>query len=104
MCGADLLGGARGTGGRQRDDGEDLAGQAVEGVGLDDLGEHRLKDLSRPLRLYQIVADGLTADFPPLRTLEYPADDLLGRVGDRRRRFSAARRRWRVLARLVRRA
>jgi class 3 adenylate cyclase len=28
-----------------------LAGQAIEGVGLDDLGEHRLKDLSRPMRL-----------------------------------------------------
>ena len=58
-----------------------LAGQAVEGVGLDDLGEHRLKDLSRPMRLHQIVADGLTADFPPLRTLEYPPTNLLGEWG-----------------------
>jgi class 3 adenylate cyclase/tetratricopeptide (TPR) repeat protein len=33
------------------------------------LGEHRLKDLERPLRLYQIVADGLEADFPPVRGL-----------------------------------
>jgi predicted ATPase/class 3 adenylate cyclase len=58
-----------------------LAGQAIEGVGLDDLGEHRLKDLSRPMRLHQIVADGLTADFPPLRTLEYPPTNLLGQSG-----------------------
>ena len=58
-----------------------LAGHAIEGVGLDDLGEHRLKDLSRPMRLHQIVADGLTADFPPLRTLEYPPPSLLGDWG-----------------------
>ena len=35
-----------------------------------DLGEHRLKDLSRPIRLYQLVEDGLAETFPPLRTLE----------------------------------
>lgn len=38
-------------------------------VGLRDMGEHRLKDLNRPVRLYQLVMDGLTSDFPPLRTL-----------------------------------
>ena len=36
---------------------------------LRDLGQHRLKDLERPLHLFQLVADGLDADFPPLRTL-----------------------------------
>jgi predicted ATPase/class 3 adenylate cyclase len=35
-----------------------------------DLGEHRLKDLTQPQRLYQLVAPGLETDFPPLRTLE----------------------------------
>jgi predicted ATPase/class 3 adenylate cyclase len=35
-----------------------------------DLGEHRLKDLSAPQRLYQLVIPGLDADFPPLKTLE----------------------------------
>jgi predicted ATPase len=34
-----------------------------------DLGEHRLKDLIRPERIYQLVAPGLPSDFPPLRTL-----------------------------------
>jgi class 3 adenylate cyclase len=43
------------------DDEEDL------GVSLQDLGEHRLKDLDRPVRLYQAAADGLPADFPPIR-------------------------------------
>ena len=32
-----------------------------------DLGEQRLKDLDRPVRLYQAAADGLPASFPPLR-------------------------------------
>jgi predicted ATPase/class 3 adenylate cyclase len=38
------------------------------GVALDDLGEHRLKDLERPEQLYQVVADELAAEFPPLRS------------------------------------
>jgi predicted ATPase/class 3 adenylate cyclase/DNA-binding CsgD family transcriptional regulator len=41
-----------------------------EGVSLRDLGEHRLKDLGRPIRLFQLLISGLPADFPPLRTLE----------------------------------
>jgi predicted ATPase/class 3 adenylate cyclase/Tfp pilus assembly protein PilF len=40
------------------------------GVTLRDLGEHRLKDLIRPERVYQVMAPGLPADFPPLRSLE----------------------------------
>jgi predicted ATPase/class 3 adenylate cyclase len=35
-----------------------------------DLGEHRLKDLSAPQRIFQLVFEGLQRDFPPLRTLE----------------------------------
>jgi class 3 adenylate cyclase len=42
----------------------------VEGVELEDLGEHRLKDLVRPQRLFQLVAEGLATDFAPLRTLD----------------------------------
>ena len=41
-----------------------------EGVTLRDLGEHRLKDLGRPMRLFQLVISDLPADFPPLHTLE----------------------------------
>src|SRR5262245_33272671 len=40
------------------------------GAGLRDLGEHRLKDLQRPERIFQLAAAGLPVDFPPLRTLE----------------------------------
>jgi predicted ATPase/class 3 adenylate cyclase len=36
---------------------------------LVDMGEHRLKDLSRPERVWQLIVEGLTREFPPLRTL-----------------------------------
>ena len=41
-----------------------------EGVRQRDLGEYRLKDLSRPERLHQLCIDGLPAEFPPPRTLD----------------------------------
>ncbi len=37
---------------------------------LRDLGEHRLKDLGRSERVYQLIADGLPIDFPSLRSLD----------------------------------
>jgi class 3 adenylate cyclase len=53
---------------------EDLG---LKGVGLLDLGEHELKDIERPQRLFQIVVDGLASKFPPLNTVNaaspYPA-------------------------------
>jgi class 3 adenylate cyclase len=39
-------------------------------VTLRDLGEHLLKGLRRPEQIFQLVAAGLPADFPPLRTLD----------------------------------
>jgi predicted ATPase/class 3 adenylate cyclase len=52
----------------------------VAGDGLRDLGEHRLKDLSRPERIYQL-GEG---DFPPLKSLyrtnlPVPSTPFLGR-------------------------
>ena len=46
---------------------EDLG---LEGVELLDLGEHSLKDMERPQRLFQLVVHGLPAEFPPLKTLD----------------------------------
>jgi predicted ATPase/class 3 adenylate cyclase len=40
-----------------------------DSIQLRDLGEHRLRDLSAPERLYQVLASGLPTDFSPLRTL-----------------------------------
>src|SRR5712692_4395815 len=47
-----------------------------EGVSLRDLGEHHLKDLERPIPLYQLVIEGLSADFPPLKTRDRRSDTL----------------------------
>jgi predicted ATPase len=41
----------------------------VAGFDLVDLGEHRLRDLSQPQRLFQLRAEGLKEIFPPLKTL-----------------------------------
>jgi class 3 adenylate cyclase len=41
----------------------------VAGVTLRDLGEHLLKDLERPERIYQLLTEGLRKDFPPLKTV-----------------------------------
>ncbi len=54
-------------------------------LGLSDLGEHRLKDLDRPERLWQLDVAGLPQNFPPPRTLETPTNlpvqltDFIGR-------------------------
>src|SRR5688572_30420217 len=42
--------------------------QLPHGVTLREMGEHRLKDLTQPERIFQVVADGIPSEFPPLRT------------------------------------
>lgn len=56
------------------------------GVGLRDMGQHRLKDLPAPERLWQLEIGGLPTDFPALRTVDgrpnnlpTPATQLIGR-------------------------
>jgi predicted ATPase/class 3 adenylate cyclase len=50
---------------------------AGDGVSFRDLGEHRLKDIERPVRLFQVEAPGLASDFPPPRSLDaLPPGDL----------------------------
>ena len=41
-------------------------------IHLRDLGEQQLKDLDRPVRIYQAAADGLPLEFPPLRGAAEP--------------------------------
>ena len=43
---------------------------------IKDLGVHRLKDLARPERLYQLMIAGCQSDFPILRTLESTPNNL----------------------------
>ena len=47
-----------------------------DGVGLRDLGPHRLKDLREPERLAQLVIDGLQDTFPALRSLDARPNNL----------------------------
>ncbi|HEV3096440.1 MAG TPA: adenylate/guanylate cyclase domain-containing protein [Candidatus Dormibacteraeota bacterium] len=46
------------------------------GLTLKDLGMHRLKDLARAERLFQLTIDGVPSDFPPLKTVEATPNNL----------------------------
>jgi class 3 adenylate cyclase len=66
-----------------------VAERLPSGAGLLDLGVHRLKDLSRPERVFQLTHPSLGATFPPLRTLDayrhnLPAqrDSFVGRTNE----------------------
>src|SRR5215207_832565 len=49
---------------------QDLARDALPpGAGPRDLGEHPLRDLYRPERVFQLLHPDLPGDFPPIRTL-----------------------------------
>ncbi|MEZ0239454.1 MAG: adenylate/guanylate cyclase domain-containing protein [Chloroflexota bacterium] len=50
------------------------------GVGVRDLGEHRLKGLAMPERVYQLVIDGLRAEFPALHSESARAGNLPPRL------------------------
>jgi hypothetical protein len=65
------------------------------GAGLRDLGEHRLRDLVRPERVYHLRHPDLSAEFPPPRSLDaYPHNlplQLTSFVGREREIAEAAR-------------
>lgn len=42
----------------------------LNGVELIDLGLRRLRDLSGPVGVFQVAAEGLRVEFPPLKTLD----------------------------------
>jgi predicted ATPase/class 3 adenylate cyclase len=46
-----------------------VAGRLPRDLGLRELGRHRLKDLSQPEGLYQLLVEGLPTDFPPISSL-----------------------------------
>jgi YVTN family beta-propeller protein len=46
--------------------------EQLPGLALRDLGQQRLKDLDRPVRLYQLTGPGLSDSFPPIRTADTP--------------------------------
>ncbi|MGD2157615.1 MAG: adenylate/guanylate cyclase domain-containing protein [Anaerolineales bacterium] len=50
--------------------------QLPEGVTVQDLGIHGLKDLTRPERVFQVNPDGLPDEFPPLTSLNTVPNNL----------------------------
>ena len=46
-----------------------LLSSTPDGVDVRDLGMHKLKDLTEPEHLYDLVVEGCPSDFPPLRTI-----------------------------------
>ena len=57
-----------------------LRDDPVADVSFRDLGEHQLKDMDEPERVYQLVAPGLREDFPELKTAAPPPFE--GREGE----------------------
>src|SRR5215204_1280911 len=53
-----------------------VADELPQGVALRDLADHRLKDLPRPERIWQIEVDGLPSDFPALLSLDARPNNL----------------------------
>jgi len=53
-----------------------LAGDPHDDISFRDLGDHRLKDLARPERVYQVDARGLDREFAPLRSLDATPNNL----------------------------
>jgi class 3 adenylate cyclase len=63
----------------------DAGPELPDGLALRDLGEHRLRDVPDPVRVYQLLAPGLADEFPPLASLDRaphnlprPMSNLLG--------------------------
>jgi class 3 adenylate cyclase len=73
----------------------ELSGDRIDGVRFMDLGEHHLRGLERTERIYQVAAEDLATDFPPLRTESTPTNlpaavkVLVGRVREREELSSA---------------
>jgi predicted ATPase/class 3 adenylate cyclase len=53
-----------------------VEGSLPDGVSLREMGEHRLKDLSRPERIWELVIEGVPSDFPALHTLNSVPNNL----------------------------
>ncbi|HEY6325693.1 MAG TPA: adenylate/guanylate cyclase domain-containing protein, partial [Candidatus Cybelea sp.] len=51
-----------------------------DAIALRNLGTSRLKDLSQPEPTYQVVAEGLRADFPPLASLDTRPNNLPSQI------------------------
>ena len=78
---------AAGHGGQILVDGATAA--LISGVDLTALGPRRLRDIAKPVDMFQVQASGLRTDFPPLKTvdptpgnLRPPATSIIGRESE----------------------
>lgn len=56
---------------------KELLGEALPSdVTLRDLGKHRLKDFEQGEHIYQVVAQNLPSDFPPIKAKDIPTNNL----------------------------
>lgn len=53
-----------------------VRGQLPTDISLRDLGEHKLKDVPQPVRIFQVVAPVLPSEFPALRALDVLPNNL----------------------------
>lgn len=51
-----------------------------DGVAVQDKGEHRLRDLTRPEHVYQLVIAGLPSEFPPLKSIGAAQSNIPGQT------------------------
>jgi predicted ATPase/class 3 adenylate cyclase len=65
------------------------ASHVADSLGFMYLGEHRLRDLAAPVRIYQLTGPGLATEFPPILTLAERTSNLpieattfVGRAGE----------------------
>jgi adenylate/guanylate cyclase family protein len=79
---------AAGHGGQVLIDG--ATAELLSGVDLAYLGAKRLRDIAKPVSVFQLSGDGLCTDFPPLRTLDatpgnlrLPSTSFVGRESER---------------------
>lgn len=59
----------------------DSTAALLAGVDLIELGPRRLRDLSTPVRVFQVRAEGLRSEFPPLGALDTPLGNLRPAAG-----------------------
>ncbi len=55
-------------------------GELPAEVTLRDMGQHRMKGMTHPEHLYQVLVPDLPADFPPLKTLDERPNNLPGQL------------------------
>lgn len=53
-----------------------LETQKPENISYRDLGARRLKDLISPMKLYQVISDGIPSNFPPIKSLDERPNNL----------------------------